>query len=50
MSVYRCSICDNYVDADEGGCNEDPNDECSNICDRCDVELYFILPPKKEEK
>jgi hypothetical protein len=48
MSIYRCSVCDNYVDADKDGCNEDPNDEYANICDRCDVELYYILPPKKE--
>ncbi len=33
MSVYRCEYCDNYVDADKDGCNEDPEGNC--VCDYC---------------
>ena len=42
MSIYRCGICDEVKDADEHGCNENPNDEWSAICDECECEKFKI--------
>lgn len=36
MSVYNCGICAETIDADFMGCNENPFDEMSCICDGCE--------------
>ncbi len=35
MSIYRCSICDEYKDADMHGCNECRKDNSDCNCDDC---------------
>jgi len=35
MSIYKCANCDNIIDADYSGCNENPFDNTTCICDNC---------------
>jgi hypothetical protein len=39
MSIFRCSCCDEYADADIHGCQEDPRNEWECVCDDCHTEL-----------
>ena len=39
MSIFRCSHCDNYVDADIHGCEEDPRNEYECVCEDCHTQL-----------
>jgi len=40
MSVYRCHICESYIDSDYDGCEEHPFRESELICEGCFE--YFI--------
>lgn len=42
MSVYRCSECEEYKDADEHGCNENPRNEYECICDNCEEKILIF--------
>lgn len=35
MAMYNCNRCDRLLDADDGFCYPDPNDETKLICDNC---------------
>lgn len=40
MSVYRCSCCEQYRDADEHECHENPLDERECVCLDCLVNSF----------
>lgn len=35
MSVYRCHICESYIDSDYDGCEEHPFRKSELICEGC---------------
>lgn len=49
MSCYRCNICEGFFDADEVGCEADPNNDCELICLDCHCELDCLDLEEKVE-
>lgn len=39
MSIYRCTRCEQYKDADLDGCNQYLDDELTELCDDCETSL-----------
>ncbi len=50
MSYFRCGKCHQPRDADYDGCNKNPWDEFSCLCDSCDEEYACTICGELEEK
>ena len=39
MSIFLCNHCDELIDSDYKGCEEDPSDPSKQVCTECAEEI-----------